>query len=96
MNDKELFQQKKQAQLDEWKADLDKLKAKVSMANADAQILINEQIKTLENKFDEGKSMLSKLKESAEETYESMKSGIESAWDKIASIFNDVKEKFKN
>ena len=96
MKDKELFQQKKQAQLDEWKADLDKLKAKVSMASADAQIQINEQIKTLENKFDEGTSMLSKLKESAEETYESMKSSVESAWDKTASIFNDVKEKFKN
>jgi uncharacterized membrane-anchored protein YhcB (DUF1043 family) len=96
MNDKELFQQKKQAQLDEWKADLDKLKAKASMASADIQIRINEQIKTLEDKFNDGDSMLSKLKESAEETYESMKTGVESAWDKIASIFNDVKEKFKS
>ena len=96
MNDKELFQQKKQAQLDEWKADLDKLKAKASMASADIQIRINEQIKTLEDKFNDGDSMLSKLKESDEETYESMKTGVESAWDKIASIFNDVKEKFKS
>ena len=51
MNDKELYQQKKQAQLDERKADLDKLKAKASMASADIQIRINEQIKTLEDKF---------------------------------------------
>ena len=53
-------------------------------------------IKTLEDKFDEGKSMLSTFKESAEETYESMKSGVESSWDKIASKFDDVKDKFKS
>ncbi|MFA7083700.1 MAG: hypothetical protein WC141_04095 [Arcobacteraceae bacterium] len=40
MQDKELYEQKKQAQLDEWKADIDKLKAKASMMNADAQIKI--------------------------------------------------------
>ena len=30
MNDKELYQQKKQAQLDQWQAEVDKLKAKAS------------------------------------------------------------------
>jgi hypothetical protein len=38
MNEKELYQQKKQAQLDEWKAEVDKLKAKASGASADAQM----------------------------------------------------------
>ena len=96
MNDKELFQQKKQAQLDEWKADINKLKAKASMMSADVQIKLNENISTLERGFDESKSKLSELKEAAEEKYESMESSVESAWDKIASKFNEVKEKFKN
>jgi len=34
MNEKELFRQKFQAQLDEWKADIAKLKAKASGAEA--------------------------------------------------------------
>ncbi len=44
MNEKELYQQKKQAQLNEWKAEFDKLKAKASGASADAQLELNKQI----------------------------------------------------
>jgi len=44
MNEKELFRQKFQAQLDEWKADIAKLKAKASGAEADVQIAINKQV----------------------------------------------------
>jgi len=44
MNEKELFKQKFQAQLDEWKADIAKLKAKASGAEADVQIAINKQV----------------------------------------------------
>jgi len=54
MNEKELYQQKTQAQLDEWKAELDKLKAKASSASADTQLELNKQIKALEGKL-EGK-----------------------------------------
>ena len=61
MGDKELYEQKKQAQLDEWKADLDKLKAKASGASADAQLEMNKQIKALESKIEEGKAKLSEL-----------------------------------
>ncbi len=56
MNEKELYQQKKQAQLDEWKAEVDKLKAKASGATADAQIELNKQIEALEGKIEEGKT----------------------------------------
>ena len=96
MKDKELYEQKKQAQLDEWTADIVKLKAKASMATADAQLKINEHIRELEAEFGETKSQLSQLKESAEDTYESMKTGVESAWDKLASAFDDAKSKFKH
>lgn len=96
MEDKELYQQKKQAQLDAWKADIAKLKAKTSMASADAQIKINEHIRTLEHEFDKNKAKLTELKKSADEAYESMKIGVESAWDKLADTVNDAKEKFKH
>ncbi|KHE91831.1 MAG: hypothetical protein K8F52_03055 [Candidatus Scalindua rubra] len=47
MDDKELYQQKKQAQLDEWKAEIDKLKAKASGASADVQLEMNKQSRRL-------------------------------------------------
>lgn len=53
-----LYQQKMQAQLDEWKAEVDKLKAQVSGASANIQLEINEEIKGLETKIKVGKSKM--------------------------------------
>jgi hypothetical protein len=52
MTDKELYQQKKQAQLDEWRAEVNKLKARASGASADAQLEMNKQIKALESRIE--------------------------------------------
>ena len=85
MNEKELYQQKKQAQLDEWKAEADKLKAKASGASADAQLQLNKQIEALEDKIEDGKTRLTEIAEASEE-----------AWDSIKSAFGDAAAKFKN
>lgn len=95
MNKKELYQQKKQAQLDEWKAELDKLKAKASGGSADAQLALNKQIKTLESNIEKGKTKLAEIADASEEAWESGKEDVESAWDSIKSSFNDAAGKFK-
>ena len=41
--------------MDEWKAEVDKLKAKASGATTDAQMELNKQIEALEGKIEEGK-----------------------------------------
>jgi chromosome segregation ATPase len=96
MNSRELYQQKKEAQLNEWKADIDKLKAKTAMASANAQIEMNKEIDLLEKKIDEGKIKLSDLIKSADDIYESLVEGVESAWDSLKITFNDVASKFKH
>jgi chromosome segregation ATPase len=95
MNEKELYQQKKQAQLDEWKAEVDKLKAKASGASADAQLELKKQIKVLEGKLEEGKTNLAEIADAREDAWESIKEGMESAWDSMKSAFNDAAAKFK-
>ncbi|GJQ58993.1 MAG: hypothetical protein D8M57_02610 [Candidatus Scalindua sp. AMX11] len=95
MDDKELYQQKKQAQLDEWKAEIDKLKAKASGASADVQLEMNKQIKTIESKVIEGKKKLSELAEAGEDAWESIKEGVESAWNSLKSAVSDAAAKFK-
>lgn len=95
MNDKELYQQKMQARLDELKADVDKLKAKASGASADVQLDINRQIEVLERKIDEGKAKLSELAGAGEDAWESIKDGVESAWDSLKSAATDAASKFK-
>lgn len=95
MNEKALYQQKKQAQLDEWEAEIDKLKAQASGASADAQIELNKQIKVLEGKVEEGKTKLAEIAEASEDAWESIKEGVESAWYSIKSAFSDAAAKFK-
>ena len=95
MKDKELYQRKMQAQLDEWKADVDKLKAKASRASADTQLKMNEQIKVLDSKIAEAKAKLSELSRAGEDAWESIREGMESAWDSLKSAVSDAAKKFK-
>ncbi len=87
MSDKELYLQKMRAQLDEWKADVDILKAKASRTSADAQLKMNKQIEMLESKIEEGKTKLSELSSASEDAWESLKEGVESAWDSLKVVY---------
>jgi hypothetical protein len=95
MNKKELYQKKKQAQLDEWKAEVDKLKAKASGGSIDAQLALNKQIEALEGNVEKGKAKLAEIAAASEEKWESTKDDLESAWDSIKSSFSDAADKFK-
>ncbi len=93
--DKELYRQKRQAQLDEWKAELDRLKAKAMGAKADAQIAINKQIEALEPKLKDARAKLSELSSASGEAWHSLKHGVESAWDSIKSSVSEASDKFR-
>lgn len=95
MSDKELYRQKKQAELDEWQAEVDKLKAKASGVSADAQLEINKQIEALEGKLKEGKAKLVELEQASDDAWESFKDEIESAWDSVKSAFSKAASKLK-
>jgi chromosome segregation ATPase len=95
MNEKELYRRKRQAQLDEWKADVDKLKARASGASADAQLELNAQIKALKAKIDEGKAKLSALAAAGEDSWETLKDGVESAWGSLKSAMSEATARFK-
>jgi uncharacterized coiled-coil DUF342 family protein len=96
MTDKELYQQKLQAQLDEWRSEIDKLKAKASGASADAKLEMNRQAEVLESKIEEGKKKLSELADASDDKWESMKDSMDSTWKSLKSAFNDAASKFKD
>ena len=96
MNDKELYQQKMQAQLDELRAKIDTLKVKASLAGADAKDEMNKQVAAMESRIDEGKVKLAKLAESSDEAWETMKDGMESAWDSLKHAATEAAAKFKD
>lgn len=95
-DDKELYKLKFQAQLDEWKADINKLKAKAMESKADAQLEINKLVNELEAKVQVATAKLGELSEASEGALESVKKGVESAWDSLKSSVRDAQSKFKD
>jgi chromosome segregation ATPase len=95
MSEKEQYYKKMQAQLDEWKADLDKLKAKARKAEAITRIEAEKNIKEIEIKIEAGQSKLNELKGASDEAWEALKSGFESAWSSIKSGIKDAASKYK-
>ncbi len=93
---KEAYQQKIQAQLDEWRSDIDRLKEKAKNATAEQKLKYQEHIDKLELKMDEGKSKLKDLKESSAEAWDAVKDGADSIWDTMKATFAEVKEKFSD
>ncbi|HEY3378118.1 MAG TPA: coiled coil domain-containing protein [Armatimonadota bacterium] len=96
MNDKELYKQKSQAQLDERKADIAKLKAKAAGTKADAQIAMNQEIQALECKLEDAQAKFAELAGASEDAWDSIKNGVESAWESLRSAVSDAASKFKD
>ena len=96
MSDKQQYQQKLQAQLDLWKAEIEVMKAKAADATADAKIELHKQVDVLEAKLEEGKAKLAEFADSGHEAWESLKDSAESVWISIKAAFSDAKDKFKH
>ncbi len=86
MDEKKLYEQKLQAQLDEWRAEIDKLKAKANSASADAQLELSRQIEDLEVRLEEGSNRLSELSQASGEAWVKLREGLESAWDSLSTV----------
>ncbi len=95
MSDKELYQQRLQAQLDEWQAEIDKLKAKAEGAGAETKLEMNRQIEELESKVEDARGKLSELSLASDLAWESLKEGVEMAWESLKSAFNKTSTRFK-
>lgn len=95
MKNKELYQQKVQAQLDEWRADFDKFKARASSASAEGQLDINKNLTSLETKIEEGKDKLAEIARFGEASWESASESLRSGWESVKSEANATIAKLK-
>ena len=95
MNDRELYRRKYQAQLDEWKADVDKLRARAVGARADAQIEMNKHVRELETRMHEAGAKLSELAAAGEETWDSARKKVETTWEALKAGVGAAAAKFK-
>ncbi|NNM51002.1 MAG: coiled coil domain-containing protein [Pseudomonadales bacterium] len=96
VNDKELYQQKYQAQLDGVQADVDKLKARAQSAKADAQIDLNKLVDDLEHQLKTASAKLTELSHAGEGAFDTMKKGVETSWESLKNSVHDAVGKFKD
>jgi archaellum component FlaC len=95
MNKKEAYEQKIQAQVDEWNAEILKLKAQAAKARADMQISYNSQIEELQQKKESVSEKLTQLKEASEESWEDLKAGIEEGLDLLKTTIDSIISRYK-
>jgi len=95
MNEKELHRQKYQAQLDEWKAEVAKLRARAAGAKADVHIELNQHVKELDQRLHEAGAKLSELAAASEEKWGSARKNVESTWDALKAGVRAAAARFK-
>jgi multidrug resistance efflux pump len=96
MNDKKkAYEEKLDAQLKEWNAQINLLQAKANNAKADAKIEYIKTIEVLQRKQNEAKTKLQELKAAGDEAWEDIKAGAEKAWGEVRTAFRDATARFK-
>lgn len=93
MKNKEAFMQKLEGRLESWKADIDKMKAKMKEADADTKIKLESKISDLKFKLKEGQHKLDQIKNASESKWESMKNDMENMWKEMETSMDKAKDK---
>jgi multidrug resistance efflux pump len=92
---KEAYQEQMEAQLKEWAAKIDQVKARADVAEAGAKVEYYKQIETMRAKADAVRTQLNGMKASSEAAWESLKGGVESAWTDLKASVEGAVAKFK-
>ncbi len=89
------YQEKLDAQLKEWNAQISLLKAKADKARAEAKSEYYKIIDSLEKKVNEASPKLKELKTASDAAWEDLKSGAEKAWAEVKTAIDAAASKFK-
>jgi len=95
MDKRKAYEEKFDAEVEEWKAQIALLKAKTEKAKAEAKVEYYKTIEALQHKQDEAGTKLHELKTAGDESWEDLKTGAEKAWAEIKTAFNEAISKFK-
>ena len=95
MNKKQIYEDKLKAQLNEWDAKIDVLKAKADKAGTAAKADYYETIEDLKKKRNSAKEKLGELRAATDDAWEDLKDGLESAWSALGSAVKSATSRFK-
>ena len=84
---RKIYESRLDAQLAQWGAEIDVLKAKAKRAEVGAKVQYDETIDRLQRTHDDASGHLGRMKEAGDETWESVKTGTEKAWTEFRALF---------
>ncbi len=94
MNKKEAYEEKLSAQLKEWDAKVDVLKAKAAKGSASVKADYYEAMEDLQKKRGKAKDKLQELRGAGDDAWEDLKDGIEDAWSSLGDAIKNAKSRF--
>jgi 4-oxalocrotonate tautomerase len=92
---REAYQQRLAAQYEEWKPEIDRLKAKAEKAAADAKVEYNKLIEDLQARQKTARAKMDELREASGGAWEEVKTGIEGAWKEMEKALKAAVSRFK-
>lgn len=95
MSERELYEKKLQAKIEEWKAEAAKLRAKAEGASADAQLEWKREVDEIEDEIGRAEERLAELRDASGDAWASVKKGAEDAWASVAKGFERAVERFE-
>ncbi|WP_234570861.1 hypothetical protein [Rhodohalobacter sp. 614A] len=94
MANREAYKQKVRAQLDEWKADVDKLRAQIKQKQADRKIDTSKYMDEIRKNQKRVRAKLEELEDAGEDAWDDIKSGLDKATDELKQSYAKAKSKF--
>jgi len=96
MKDKrKAYEEKIDAQLKEWKAEIALFNAKADKAKAEEKIEYYKTIETLQGKQDKARMKLLEIRTTGDDGWEDLTTGAENVWTEVNSAFQSAATKFK-
>jgi uncharacterized coiled-coil DUF342 family protein len=95
MPGKDSYVQKLHTKLDEWNAEIDKLKAKADQVEAEKRAEYYREIENLRQKRSTLENKLEEVRSAGEEALDDLKSGVQNAWDTMEEALKSARSRFK-
>jgi hypothetical protein len=89
------YEEKLDAQLKKWSAEIALFTAKADKAEAGAKIEYYKTIETLQDKADAARTKLWELRTAGDDAWEDLKTGAENVWTEVKTAFHEATLKFK-
>ncbi len=93
LENRKAYETKLDAQLAQWKAEIDVLKAEARRTSVDVMVNYDRTIDALQAKHEEAGKHLSGLKAASDDAWENVKAGTEKVWREVKSQFQSSPEK---